>query len=135
MRRLILISICVLIAAAALPAKKKARGGNDNSQGYSQFRQEDVQEIQRYYRGRPAGLPPGLAKRDGDLPPGLAKKLRRDGQLPPGLQKRVEPFPEDLERRLPPLRPGFYRGLLGGRAVICNERSGTIVDITVIPGR
>ena len=135
MRRLVLISICVLIAATALPAKKKARGGNDDRQGYSKFRQADVQEIQRYYHGRGSGLPPGLAKKDGDLPPGLAKKLRRNGRLPPGLQKRIEPFPVELERRLPPLRPGYYRGLLDGRAVICNERSGTIVDITVILGR
>ncbi len=130
MRRLVLISFCALLAVTELPAKKKARGGDD--EGYAQFRREDVREIEHYYRGGPQGLPPGLAKRDGDLPPGLAKKLRRNGQLPPGLEKRIEPFPPDLERRLPRLRPGYGRGWLNGRAVIYHQQTGAIVDLRVI---
>ncbi len=41
----------------------------------------------RYRRANP-GLPPGLAKRNGNLPPGLEKQERHRGQLPPGLEKR-----------------------------------------------
>ncbi len=136
MRRLLLVSLCLLTAAASLPAKKKWKGGDDDGrEGYARFRHEDVREIERYYHGRHSGLPPGLAKRDGDLPPGLAKKLYRDGRLPPGLEKRIVPFPVEMERRLPRLRPGLCRGWLGGRAVIYDERTLTILDITVMTGR
>jgi hypothetical protein len=133
MRRILLILFCVLIATAALEAKKKWRGNNDD--GYTKFRHEDVQEIQGYYHGQASGLPPGLAKRGGDLPPGLEKKLRRNGQLPPGLQKRIEPFPAGLERRLPPLRRGLSRGLVGGRALIYDPRTMIIADVMVVFGR
>lgn len=135
MRRFVLIALCVLVVTASLEAKKKWRGNDNDRDGYASFRNEDVREIQGYYRGGPSGLPPGLAKRGGDLPPGLEKKLRRDGQLPPGLQKRIEPFPVELERRLPPLRRGLSRGVLGGRAVIYDPRSMAIVDVTIIVGR
>ena len=135
MRRFLLIALCVLVATASLEAKKKRRGNDNDRDGYASFRNEDVREIQGYYHGRGSGLPPGLAKRGGDLPPGLEKKLRRNGQLPPGLQKRIEPFPVELERRLPPLRRGLSRGVLGGRAVIYDPRSMAIVDVTIIVGR
>lgn len=135
MRRFLLISLCLLVATISLDAKKKRRGNDDGRDGYAKFRNEDVREIQGYYHGQQSGLPPGLAKRGGDLPPGLEKKLRRNGQLPPGLQKRIEPFPVELERRMPPLRRGLSRGLLGGRAVIYDPRTMAIVDVTVIFSR
>ena len=40
-------------------------------------------------KGKPGGLPPGLAKKE-QLPPGLAKR----DTLPPGLQR--DPLPQDL---------------------------------------
>lgn len=51
----------------------------------------------------PAGLPPGLAKRD-RLPPGLEKQIQETGTLPPGLAKRD--LPVDLKRRLPRVAQG-----------------------------
>ncbi len=39
---------------------------------------------------KPAGLPPGLAKRD-ELPPGLEKQLEKNGTLPPGLSGPPHP--------------------------------------------
>ncbi len=149
MRRFILISLCALISIGSAEAKKKAKDRDDDDRGrgrghseyrdddrgYSRFRHEDVVVIEHHYRGRPEGLPPGLAKRDGDLPPGLAKHLRRNGQLPPGLQKRIEPFPVEVERRLPPLRRGLRRGLIGGRALIYGERTFAIIDVSVVFGR
>jgi hypothetical protein len=74
-------------------------------------------------------LPPGLAKRGGRLPPGLERQLERNGTLPPGLQKRIDPFPRELHHLLPPLSPGYTRGLLGGSAVIVNRRTRAIVDV------
>ncbi len=132
MRRLILIAVCTLLALGSLEAKKKNKGRDDRD-GYTRFRHEDVRVIDHHYRSQ--GLPPGLAKRRGDLPPGLAKQLRRNGHLPPGLEKRFEPFPPDLERRLPPLRHGYRRGYLDGRAVVYEERSRTIIDVRIITGR
>jgi hypothetical protein len=82
--------------------------------------------VARYPQG---GLPPGLAKRDGDLPPGLEKHLRKKGQLPPGLQKKVTALPLDLEGRLHPLEPGLKRGFLEGRAVIYNRKTAVVLDI------
>jgi hypothetical protein len=77
-------------------------------------------------------LPPGLAKRGGNLPPGLEKQLRRNGHLPPGLEKKIYPFPVEVERRLPPLRPGLFRGIIGGSAVIVDKKTSVILDIFAV---
>ncbi len=97
------------------------------------FSTRDRQAIQQYYRTNTSNLPPGLAKRGGNLPPGLEKHLERNGTLPPGLQKRVEPFPEELDRRLPRLPEGYSRVLLSGRALIL-DRQHKIIDVLVVVG-
>jgi hypothetical protein len=89
----------------------------------------DRDSIRRYFHRNAGSLPPGLAKRDGDLPPGLKKQLRRKGHLPPGLEKKITVFPVELERSLPPLKPGLVRGVIEGRAVIFNEKTSLILDI------
>jgi Ni/Co efflux regulator RcnB len=73
-------------------------------------------------------LPRGLAKRD-RLPPGLERQLVLRGALPLGLQRRIQPCPEDLERRLPPPPSGYAHVLLGGHIVLLNPRSYVVVDI------
>jgi hypothetical protein len=93
------------------------------------FSVHDRDIIRDYYHDRYANLPPGLAKRGGNLPPGLQKHLERDGTLPPGLQKRVEPFPYELERRLPRLPDGYTRVTLGVDIMILDRRTQRIVDI------
>ncbi len=84
------------------------------------FTDSDRAIIGDYLRLNRANLPPGLAKRD-RLPPGLERQLQRNGTLPPGLQKRIEPFPQDLTRRLPPLPGGASRAFLGNRAMILDQ--------------
>jgi len=107
------------------PGKKQAY-----PQGTSPvFGPRDRDMIGGYYRNRYSNLPPGLAKRGGDLPPGLARQLERNGTLPPGLQKRFEPFPLELSRQLPPLPPGYVRGVIGESAIVVNRRTWTIVDV------
>jgi hypothetical protein len=98
---------------------------------YFSERQQDI--IRAYFRSgdRGRGLPPGLAKRNGDLPPGLEKQVRRNGTLPPGLQRRVEPFPVDLDRRLEPLPAGYSRVILSGRALIMKD-GAQILDVMFI---
>jgi hypothetical protein len=93
------------------------------------FSVHDRDTIRGYYQDRNSNLPPGLAKRNGNLPPGLQKHLERDGTLPPGLQKRVQPFPEDLERRLPRLPDTYQRVTLGVDILILDRRTQRIVDI------
>jgi hypothetical protein len=92
------------------------------------FEPTDRRTIIQYYRGNYSNLPPGLAKRGGNLPPGLQRQVRRTGHLPPGLEKRVEPFPVELERRLPGLPPIYRRGIIGDRAVIYDPRTMSILD-------
>lgn len=93
------------------------------------FGPRDRDIISGYYRNRYSNLPPGLAKRGGKLPPGLDRQLGRNGTLPPGLQKRLEPFPLELSRQLPPLPPGYFRGVVGESAIVVNRRTWAIVDV------
>lgn len=113
---------------------KQADQGDDDDRGSRGgvrivFSAHDRDIIRDYYRGQNSNLPPGLAKRNGNLPPGLQKHLERDGTLPPGLQKRVQPFPVDLERRLPRLPEGYGRVTLGVDILILDRRTQRIVDI------
>src|SRR5687767_3178722 len=112
----------------AQPAKqdkqdKQARPANMNREGARPiFAPRDRDVIADYYSRR-SGLPPGLAKRQGDLPPGLEKQLQRNGTLPPGLQKKLRPLPTDLERRLDRLPAGYRRGILDRHLIV--YRAGT----------
>ena len=101
--------------------------GDDDDQGHGGtdvhvvvFTQHDTQVIREYY-----------APQHRDLPPGLRKKYERTGKLPPGWQKKMRPMPVIVERQLPPLPPGYHRGVFDGHAVIYRP-GGTIIDATVI---
>ena len=86
----------------------------------------DRAQIRQYYEasGRHRqGLPPGLAKREGNLPPGLAKRDR----LPPGLQG--EPLPGDLERRLSPIPSTYVRVRIGQDVVLMDRRTRVVLDV------
>ena len=110
------------------------RRGEREREGYRRgqsargtFDPRDRDVIYGYYRNS-NNLPPGLAKRNGNLPPGLQKHLQRSGRLPPGLEKRMSPFPNDIERRLPPLPSGYTRGIIDDQAVIYDPRTRMIMD-------
>jgi hypothetical protein len=113
--------------------KGHGKHGNDDNQAdyYDRgdyYNDRDREAIRGWYDEHRSNLPPGLAKKD-RLPPGLEKQLVRRGTLPPGLQKRLQPCPEDLERRLPPPPPDCAHVLIGGHIVVLNRRSNLIVDI------
>ena len=127
-RSLTLAAVSLLILVPA-PAKDKPGKHNNKHAAESLTSERDV--IANYYRG----LPPGLAKRNGDLPPGLQKQLRRNGALPPGLDKRLAPFPPQLEAQLPPCPPEVRRGIVGGVAITYSSRTGLIIDTVVLAGR
>lgn len=92
------------------------------------YRDRDREVMRSWYGEHEGDLPPGLAKRD-QLPPGLEKQLARRGTLPPGLQKRLQPCPEELERRLPPPPPDCAHVLIGGHIVLLNRRTNLVVDV------
>jgi hypothetical protein len=139
--RILLIIFMVVMSVSIAVSKPKDKGNESKRAdkgrevstyvGADIFVDKDRKVIHEYYLDHAGHLPPGLAKRNGDLPPGLAKQLQRNGHLPPGLQKRFMPFPVELERRLPPLRPGLVRGFIDGRAVIYNPKTSVILDLFV----
>ena len=96
------------------------------------FLERDREVIRGFFTRNQANLPPGLAKRQGALPPGLQKQLRRKGHMPPGLEKRLVPLPVELERQLPPLKPGLRRGVIEGHVVIVREGTRAILDVLVV---
>jgi hypothetical protein len=98
----------------------------DDDQGY--YKDHDREAARGWYDEHESHLPPGLTKKD-RLPPGLERQLVRRGTLPPGLQKRLQPCPEDLERRLPPPPPECAHVLIGGHVVLLNQRTNIVVDI------
>ncbi len=139
LKRFLPLTVCAitLLSGAALAqgnsqGKGHGKPSQDQDEGRSiqiVFTAHDRDVVRDYYRGSNSNLPPGLAKRHGNLPPGLQKHLERDGTLPPGLQKRVQPFPDDLEGRLPRLPPVYRRVILGADIIILDRRTQKIMDI------
>ena len=107
--------------------KGHGKHGDDDNQG-EYYKDRDGEGIRGWYDEHKSNLPPGLAKRD-QLPPGLEKQLVRRGSLPPGLQKRLQPCPEDLERRLPQAPPDCAHLLIAGNIILLNRRTNLVVDI------
>lgn len=136
LRLISVFALAMLVLAPAPCAQKPGRGKGHQKELIAQgFGPADRSRISDYYRSERAGLPPGLARRNGDLPPGLEKQLRRNGALPPGLEKRLAPFPPEVESRLPPCPPDARRGLIGGIAVMYSTRTGLVLDAFAIIGR
>ena len=139
LKHFLLLTVCaitLLSGAAFAQGNSQGKGHGKQSQGQSEgrgvqiiFTAHDRDVVRDYYRGNSSNLPPGLAKRHGNLPPGLQKHLERDGTLPPGLQKRVQPFPDDLEGRLPRLPSVYRRVVLGADIIILDRRTQKIMDI------
>jgi hypothetical protein len=137
--------LCIIMSTSiALPASKGKGNGKGKGQtqqpaeetkgkgakaGISVFAEKDRETIRKHYHSDQGNLPPGLAKREGDLPSGLMKQLKRNGHLPPGLEKKWNPFPVELERKLPPLREGLQRAIIGGNAIILDGKTKVILDI------
>ncbi len=128
-----IMAVSIALAGQKNKSEDKGRGkGKETRVAVDIFIGNDRDMILNHFRVNRGNLPPGLAKRGGNLPPGLEKQLRRNGQLPPGLEKRIDPFPVELERRLPPLKPGLIRGIIGGSAVIMNSKTRAILDVFAI---
>src|SRR6266849_3890071 len=59
----------------------KQKGHDEQAEVYVKygFQPRDREIVTTYYSKHGSGLPPGLAKRNGNLPPGLEKQLERNG--------------------------------------------------------
>ena len=100
---------------------------DDQSEHY--YKDHDREAMRGWYGEHQDHLPPGLAKRD-QLPPGLERATRGARHASSsGLQKRLQPCPEDLERRLPPPPPDCAHVLVGGHIVLLNRRTNIVVDV------
>ena len=127
------IAVTMLLSSGSVAlAQGKGHGKGHDKHGDddqdAQFYKDHDGEVRGWYDEHRDQLPPGLAKKD-RLPPGLEKQLVRRGTLPPGLQKRLQPCPEDLERRLPPPPPDCAHVVIGGHLVLLNRRTNVVVDI------
>jgi hypothetical protein len=96
--------------------KGKGKGKEKSSKDWRYFRQEDYPAVEHYYRG------------PRDLPPGLRKKYYRTGKLPPGWEKKLQPFPPELVRELPPPPSNCERGYIDGVAVVYDRNTRIILD-------
>jgi len=67
--------------------------------------------------------------RPAPLPPGLAKKLYRTGTLPPGWEKKLRPFPPAVVQVLPPPCGGCVAGTIGNYAVVYDAKTRIILDV------
>jgi len=61
------------------------------------------------------------------LPPGIAKNLARGKPLPPGIA--MQRLPENLERALPPVHPGYERVVVDGRVLLVEVATQVIHDV------
>jgi hypothetical protein len=131
----VVLGFCLATSGVSL-AHNQGKGhgkGNDKHDDGDQgeyYKDHDREAMRGWYAEHQNNLPPGLAKKD-RLPPGLEKQLVRRGTLPPGLQKKLQPCPEDLERRLPPPPPDCAHVLVGGHIVLLNRRTNIVMDIAV----
>lgn len=98
---------------------------DDNVSVDVRFSDRDRTLIKDYYKPKKGrkGLPPGLAKRDGNPPPGLA---RRD-KLPPGLSG--EALPRDLDNRLSSLPGNYVRVRIGSDIILMDGKTRVIFDV------
>lgn len=136
-----LLSAAIAIGAAntAMAKNDKAKGqGHGKAQMHQNAQQQERAEdeiidevldgifgendrtiIERYVREKGIGTK--------SLPPGIAKNLARGKPLPPGIAKRG--LPADLEGRLPKLRDGLQRIIVGDDVTIVEEGTRVVVDI------
>jgi hypothetical protein len=129
MKRLVYAALATLLLAVPANAGDHGNGHGKHKKDHDAepartevivFTTHDTAVIREYY-----------APQRRSLPPGLQKKYERTGHLPPGWEKKMRPMPVVVERQLPPLPPGYHRGVFDGHAVIYRP-GGTIIDATVI---
>ena len=135
MKRATVVLALILAAATTVTAGQKSGNGKppkEAKNGKVADNRTPVSATVHFSTGDAAVLQTYYGPRYKSLPPGLQKKVARGGQLPPGWQKKLQPFPTELERRLKPLPTNYGRGVIDGNAVIYDQRSHVVIDVTVL---
>ena len=96
--------------------KNRQEDSRDGDRESRYFRDQDYDRIAQYYGG------------PRNLPPGLRTKYYRTGTLPPGWQKKMQSFPSQLVRQLPPQPPNCEFGYIDGVAVVYDRKTRIILD-------
>ncbi len=137
MKRLLGMALLALLLAAGVAGqgnkKQPAQTAGDKirevlPEAERVFTKEEITLVKTYFHDNRSGLPPGLAKRE-KLPPGLERQLKKNGTLPPGLQKKLQPLPDELEKKMRLLPTGYRRVFIAGNVIMMNEKTAHIYDI------
>lgn len=141
--RAVILGAALLMAAAALPALAEKPEKHPTYKGVTAeeaagtiFTEIEKRIIGEYFgkqvgdagngKGKSKEMPHGLAKRD-ELPPGLEMQIEKNGTLPPGLAKRD--LPSDLTLKLPSLKKGRERKIVGSDVVLIETATGIVLDV------
>jgi|TARA_R110002126_G_scaffold3263_1_gene18540 hypothetical protein len=112
------------VLARVFSAAEKNLIGEYYQQNHSDA--DGVKQRKKHKKSKGKSMPPGLAKKE-DLPPGLARHITKNGRLPPGIEKRD--LPADLLSRLPSVKSGTKRLIIGHDIVLIDETTSIILDI------
>jgi Ni/Co efflux regulator RcnB len=119
-QRLMLI-VAMLAASVASAADLSVVFSKDEIaiiQGYYAQSHDDAGQGEHKQHNKQQGKP---------LPPGIAKNLARGKPLPPGIA--MQRLPQDLERALPPVHPGYERVVVDGRVLLVEVATQVIHDV------
>ncbi|HEY3442128.1 MAG TPA: hypothetical protein VGK29_15315 [Paludibaculum sp.] len=128
MIRIFLVAGLLIVGGAVANGQQAEQAKEAPREQYPFFTDAESRLILDFYRPGSGHLPPGLQKRMTPAPAASAKLLARGGTLPVALEKSVEPFPQDLERRLTTSPPGYRRVLHGILALLIQDSTRLIVD-------
>ena len=143
MKKLLILSVGLLVIPMSLSAKDKGHGHHDDvsvsvdvnvkshshGKGHANHRFSDndrkvmVTYFSKHRKGK--GLPPGIAKK---LSPAQEKFIVVNTVLPPDIFSLGLPFPPLLLPLLPPPPPGMMLMMLSGKAVTVETRTRRVVD-------
>jgi hypothetical protein len=116
--------VLALLAAGAVCSANTLAG---DSAGI--FSSDEIALIRDYYlaQGGSNAQAGGKKSYKKGLPPGIARNLARGKPMPPGIAKQQ--LPDDLSRRLPPVRSGYERAVIDGKVVLVETANQVISDI------
>ena len=126
MRYPILAALAALVLSVGVAAVVRADG-----QVAAVFTPDEVRIITSWYQDHGDESREAKAGRGkpGGLPPGIAKNLAQGKALPPGIAKQY--LPEGLARILPPPPRGFERVIVDGKVLLVEVATQVIHDVLV----
>lgn len=122
--RLFLLALLMTAAPAAAVAQTLSNG---QTLAEAVFTAAERRIIADYFGPSAGGKKQTKEGQQKALPPGIAKNLARGKPMPPGIAKRS--LPGDLSGRLPPVRSGFERVIVGADVLLVEIATNVIYDV------